>query len=511
MTTKEQITKHALSDLEMFIRLVHPNRVLGNVHKELIKWSYREGAKSHQLWLLPRDHQKSALMAYRVAWEITKNPSIRILYISSTANLATKQLKFIKDILTSDIYSYYWPEMVNKEESKREKWTENEISVDHPKRKENNVRDPTIFTAGLTTGITGLHCDIAVMDDVVVDENAYSAEGRNKVRMQASYLASIAGADSRTWVCGTRYHPLDLYHSMGEMIYETFDSDGNVTGTTALFEIFERQVESNGDGSGEFIWPRHQRSDGVWFGFNREILAKKKAQYADLNRFRAQYYNNPNDLSEASIRPEMFQYYDRQFLSRYDGKWYLKNTRLNVFAAVDFAYSLGTKSDYTCIVVVGVDAYNNYYILDIDRFKTQRISDYFDHILRLFVKWDFRKIKMEVTAAQEVIVKDLKENYIRPHGLVLTVEDFRPTRHEGTKEERMKAILQHRYENRQVYHYRGGNCQILEDELVLDNAPHDDVKDALASCISFAVAPSLSTMSNRPKPVYEGTRFGGFV
>jgi len=513
LSIKDQIREAAEQDLEKFITLVHPNRVLGNVHKELIKWSTREGAKSHQLWLLPRDHQKSALMAYRVAWEITKNPAIRILYISSTANLATKQLKFIKDILTSDIYTYYWPNMVNKEESKREKWTESEISVDHPLRKEQTIRDPTVFTAGLTTGIVGLHCDIAVMDDVVVDENAYTAEGRNKVRLQASYLASIAGADSRTWVCGTRYHPLDLYHSMGEMIYEDFDVEGNILGSVQLFEIFERQVESSGDGTGEFIWPRMQTPDGRWFGFNAQILSKKKSQYADLNRFRAQYYNNPNDLSEASIRPEMFQYYDRKYLAQYDGKWYLKNTRLNVVAAVDFAYSLNRKADFTCIVVVGIDAYNNYYVLDIDRFKTQKISDYFDHILRLHVKWDFRKIRMEVTAAQEVIVKDLKENYLRPHGLALTIDEHRPTSRDGKKEERIEAILQPKYNNRQIYHYNGGNCQLLEEELVMSKPAHDDIKDCLASAVDFLIPPTRSSGMGRTSATVLNfgnvSRFGG--
>jgi hypothetical protein len=159
---KEAIRLKAESDLLAFIKLVHPHRALGAVHEELISWWTRQEAKSHQLVLLPRDHGKSAMVAYRVAWEITKNPAVRILYISSTSNLATKQLKFIKDILTSQIYRRYWPEMVNEEESAREKWTESEIAVDHPLRKKETVRDPTIFTGGLTTGLTGLHCDIAV-------------------------------------------------------------------------------------------------------------------------------------------------------------------------------------------------------------------------------------------------------------------------------------------------------------------------------------------------------------
>src|SRR5690606_27491827 len=131
-TSEDLIRQAALDDLETFIRLVHPQRALATCHIDLIRWWNREDAKSHQLVLLPRDHGKSAMVAYRVAWEITKNPAIRVLYISSTSNLATKQLKFIKDILTSPIYRKYWPEMIHADEQKREKWTETEISVDHP-------------------------------------------------------------------------------------------------------------------------------------------------------------------------------------------------------------------------------------------------------------------------------------------------------------------------------------------------------------------------------------------
>lgn len=508
---RDEIRELAEYSLEAFIRLVHPQRVLGEIHREIIQWWTREEGKSHQLLLLPRDHGKSAMVAYRVAWEITRNPSIRVLYISSTANLATKQLKFIKDILTSEIYRRYWPEMVNFEEAKREKWTETEISVDHPLRKAEAVRDPTVFTAGLTSTITGMHCDIAVLDDVVVRENAYTVDGRDKVQQQYSLLSSIEGADSKEWVVGTRYHPKDLYNDLLQMAVDDYDDEGEVIGSDALYEIFERQVENRGDGTGEFLWPRQQRHDGKWFGFDSKILAKKRAQYLDRIQFRAQYYNDPNDAENASIPRECFQYYDTKHLHRSQGKWFYKAKRLNVFAAVDFAFSLKRKADFTAITVVGVDPDFNYYVLDIARFKTDKISDYFKEILALHQKWDFRKLRAEVTAAQSVIVQDLKQNYIRPHGLALSVEDYRPTRHMGTKEERNEAVLQPRYNNRQIWHYQGGNCQVLEEELVLVNPPHDDVKDCLASCIDSCVAPSATQhQSLQLKPGFgTNSRFGG--
>jgi hypothetical protein len=508
---KDLIREAAEADLVTFIRLIHPNRVLGSVHEELIRWWNREGAKSHQLVLLPRDHQKSAMIAYRVAWEITRNPAIRILYISSTANLADKQLKFIKDILLSDKYRFYWPDMVNADEAKREKWTNSEISVDHPKRKQEIVRDPTVFIAGLTTNIVGLHCDIAVLDDVVVDDTAYTPEGREKVKTQASFLASIGATDSRQWAVGTRYHPQDLYNDFANTTMDVFNDEGDIIDSTNVWEVFERQVESNGDGTGEFLWPSSQRYDGKWFGFSREILAKKKATYYDKTKFNAQYYNNPNDTSTANIDKALFQYYDRKNLVREEGKWFLKGVRLNVFAAVDFAYSVKKEADSTAIVVVGIDGKHNIYILEIERFKSTKISDYFDKILRLHTKWDFRKIRAETTAAQMVIVEDLKQNYFRPHGLALSIDDHRPTK---KKEERIDAILQPRYSNRQIWHYAGGNCEILEEELVLQNPAHDDIKDALASAVEVAVPPSFMGMGgsvSKSRDVTWHPRFGGMI
>lgn len=482
---REERRLEAEADLVSFISLVQPDRLLGSIHREVISWITSPSAKSHRLLLLPRDHQKSAIAGLYAAWRLTQNPSIRILYISSTRNLAIKQLKFIKDILTSDVYTLYWPEMVNKEEAKREKWTEGEISVDHPNRKRDYIRDPSIFTAGLTSNIVGMHADLKILDDVVVQNNAYLEEGRQKVLDQYGYLSSIGGAHDEELAVGTRYHPNDLYSSFLEREVDIYDEYGNVAKSEPLFEVKEYPVESVGDGTGEFLWPRQKSSKGKWFGFDAEILARKRAAYSNRVHFRAQYYNDPQDIDSSPIKRDLFQYYDPNYLSHQNYTWFYKRERLNVAAAVDFAYSTGKKSDSTSIVVVGVDGQRNFYILDIERFKTDKISDYFDRILKLYQKWGFRRIRCEVSVAQQVIVKDLKDNYIRKHGLSLIVEEFRPSRWQGSKEERILAVLEPKYSNRQVWHYPSGNTQTLEEELIFQNPAHDDVKDALASAIDF--------------------------
>jgi len=482
----DEIRRLAELSLPNFIRLIAPGRLLSQCHLDVCDWWDRSEKKSHQLLLFPRDHMKSALVAFRVAWYLTKDPTLRVLYISSTANLAQKQLGFIKAIFESDIHRRYWPDHIIPEEGKRAKWSATEIELDHPLRKKEQIRDPSIFTGGLTTNLVGMHCDIAVLDDVVVHDNAYTEEGREKVRSQYSLLSSIEGADSVEWVVGTRYHPKDLYNDLMNMQQEVFDKEGYNDGYVPIYEVFEKVVETHGD----FLWPRQKRKDGKWFGFDRDILARKKGQYLNRMQFRAQYYNDPNDPDNVPIDSSRFQYYDPKYLTRSMGKWYYKDNRLNVVAAVDFAYSLKNSADYTAIVVVGVDYENNIYVLDIDRFRTDKISDYYEHILQLVHKWDFRKLRAECTAAQSVIVSELKNNYIKPNGISLSVDEHRPTRHQGSKEERMAAILEPRYDNLQMWHWKGGNCFLLEEELQSNNPSHDDIKDALAAACEIAVKPS---------------------
>lgn len=507
--TLDQIRLAAENDLTTFIKLVSPEQVLGQCHDDVCSWWTRGGSKSHQLLLFPRDHGKSRLVAFRVAWELTKDPTLRILYISATANLAEKQLGFIKGILTSDTYSRYWPEHVNRDEGKRVRWTTSEIMLDHPLRKKENVRDPSIFTGGLTTSLTGMHCDIAVLDDVVVYENAYTGEGRNKVKSQYSLLSSIEGANAKEWIVGTRYHPSDLYNDLMQMTEDQYDEDGNKVAEEQIYEVMERAVEDRGDGVGEFLWPQQQRKDGKYFGFNRQILAKKRGQYLDKSQFRAQYYNDPTDPDNVPIESNRFQYYERKHLKQDNGFWFYKDAKLNVFAAVDFAFSLSKKADYTAIVVVGVDSDNNIFVLDIDRFRTDRITEYFEHILQLSTKWSFRKMRAEVTVAQQAIVKQLKE-LVKQHGLAISIDEFRPNKHQGNKEERIAATLEPRYDNMQIWHYRGGNTQTLEEELQSRNPPHDDIKDALASAVDIAVKPFRSIRRDKSNNiVWANNRFRG--
>lgn len=510
-----QIREQALTDLYFFAKLVNPGYMYGRVHRELFSWlqeytlfGQSTDLPSNKLMLLPRAHLKSHAVATWLSWVITRHPEVTALYLSATAELAETQLYAVKNILGSSVYQRYFPEYINPQEGKREKWSATKLSVDHARRKTEGVRDATVATAGLTTNTTGWHADIIVADDLVVPENAYTEEGRTLVSRKASQFTSIRNSGGFTIACGTRYHPKDVYKDWKEQVYDVYDKDGIKVDEAPVWEIKEFAVEEDG----LFLWPRTVRPDGKAFGFNQQILARIRAEYTDRVQYFAQYYNNPNDPGSDRISRDKFQYYDQRFLKKSGDTWYVRGNKLNIYGSVDFAYSLKKTSDYTAIVVIGIDYMGHVYILDIDRFKTDKILEYFNHISDLHTKWNFKKLRAEVSVAQKVIVNGIKD-HVQKSGLRLSIEEFRPTRNEGTKEERIAAALEPKYDALQMWHFEGGWNSVLEEELVLARPAHDDVKDALASAVAIAVAPSRS-MGNAAKALLQNnnlfnSKYGG--
>lgn len=500
----DEIRQAAEKDLYQFARLINPLRVYGDVHKEVFKWLMNL-EKPNQLLLLPRSHMKSHCVAVWCAWWITKNPATTILYLSATSDLAEKQLFAIKQMLDSDIYRRYWPQMTHPDEGKRAKWSSTEIMVDHPVRIREGVRDPTLRAAGLTTTTTGSHADVLVPDDVVVPDNAYTEEGRRKVAAAMSQMASILNTGGIVKACGTRYHPADQYSIWLSQMIQVFNENDEIVGEEPIWDVFERVVEVNGN----FLWPREARDDGKEFGFNRRELARISAMYSDRTQFYAQYYNDPNDPESNRLDHSRFQYYDPIHVKQEGGQWFFKNKKLNVYAAIDFAFSRSKKADYTAIVVVGIDSDGYIYVLDMDRFKTDKIAEYYERVIMLHSKWQFKKLRAEVTIAQSIICNDLKDR-IRQEGMTLAIDEFRPTRNNGTKEERIAAVLEPRYESMTIYHRRGGHTPALEEELLLARPQHDDLKDCLASVVEIAKPPSSrNNFEQRHNVVPFSSRFGG--
>jgi len=503
---KQDIKQLAETDFAFYARLVCPDLCFGDIHDQLFRWLTSTDRDLASLVLLPRGHLKSTVAAIWTSWRITIDPKVRILYVSATSSLAEAQLYSVGQILTSRVYKRYWPNMVDDNKVKRARWNTSEIIVDHPARHNALIRDNTLTAVGIGGNITGRHCDILVLDDLVVPDNVTTADQRNKVASAYSQLASIKDPGAITIAVGTRYHPDDLYQEL--LSLEVYD---HIKGSSRkMYDLFQKQVEDAGDGTGDFIWPRRQAANGAWYGFDANVLAYKKAEYLDKNQFFCQYYNKPNNEATKLIQPEWFQYYDKSQVRFVDGICTVAGKPVLVTAGVDFAFSIKKKTDYSVVAVVGMDADRRVYILDLARFKTEMISGYFAEIERLYLKWGFKRIRMETTTAQQQIVNELKYTYFPNNGILCSIEEHRPNRNHGTKEERIQSTLKPRYEQRVMYHYKGGNCELLEEELRFENPPHDDLKDGLTIAVLAAKPASRQMQSESPNSnVVYHRKFGG--
>jgi hypothetical protein len=79
----------------------------------------------------------------------------------------------------------------------------------------------------------------------------------------------------------------------------------------------------------------------------------------------------------------------------------------------------------------------------------------------------------------------------------------------GTKEERIHAALSPRYENHTIWHYAGGLCEELEQELIQHNPAFDDIKDALASVMGIVRVPYNAARRRKKATIISHPRFGG--
>jgi len=61
-----------------------------------------------------------------------------------------------------------------------------------------------------------------------------------------------------------------------------------------------------------------------------------------------------------------------------------------------------------------------------------------------------------------------------------------------------------------VWHYKGAYTAALEEELMLEKPPHDDIKDALTAAIDVATPPTRRGNKMKKTNVLQfNSRFGG--
>lgn len=170
-------------------------------------WSSPVGGNSYVE--LPRGHSKTATLSLRLAWEIGRNPNIRIKYVGSNEVEASKTVTMIKRILEGDMFSLVFPEI----RRDKDNWGNTALTV---QRSKTALRDPTIEAVPVL-GRAGGRSDLLVFDDICDMRNAVmqpSAREQVKEFVKNNWLATRDRTNlehpPRTWRIGTPYHVADI-------------------------------------------------------------------------------------------------------------------------------------------------------------------------------------------------------------------------------------------------------------------------------------------------------------
>jgi hypothetical protein len=515
--TLDEVRQECLSDLYTYAQVMFPKRYLGDVHRDMFRFFQKSleqvmetGEGDNCCALIPRDHQKSWCIAVTVSWFITKFPHLTCVYVSSNPTLSERQLTIIKNAFQSDTHRELWPDMLNyvkgrtgdMEHKPTGTWTKTEISVDHPDRPKDE-KDPTVSATSAKSTNTGSHFKLCVFDDLVTNENYKSGAEREELKEVYQSFASIATTGSIMWAVGTRYGDDDLYTTWKDLTYDVYDDEGTVVESRPVWKFFERTVETSKmmDGSGNYLWPRQQMPDGNWYGFNRTELSRKKAQMLNLELFYCQYYNTANAVGLEKVSKNHFLYADANKLKNYNGKWWYDDKELTLHCGVDLSFTEGNgkikvKRDFTAISVIAWDKEGYLYVLEQKRFQTNKVEVYYDNLIELQEYWGFREATIESNVGGAIVVSFIQDE-VRRTGGSLVVKGVPSSK---GKAERIELTLEPLYRNQSVFHFKGGLCKQLEEELRLARPSHDDLKDSLYIAVVNSKRPhkgSASFKSNR--------------
>lgn len=456
-----QKAKRGLDDLYFFNKNIvetdpaRRSKLVPHVHGEWSSW-YHSSGKRIKMILVPRGTFKSTFFTVgKSLQKIAANRDERILISNATGSNAERFLGEIKEhLIGNETYLQLYGEMYDK----RLRWNENEIVVSG---RSLGIKEATVTAMGVGGNLVSQHYSTIIADDLVNNENSMTKLQADKVIEWWKQSFSLLDRDGEMIIIGTRWSYYELY--------------------SYILKNLTNEVDYYIKGA--------YNSDGSLY-FPEELSVSKLAELKKLHGsyiFSAFYLNNPVDSESSIIKHSDLRYftYDDSMLRR-----------MAVFSMCDPAVSQATKADYSVIITVGITHSNDWYVLDIRRDKFtvgELINEMFD------VKETWKPINMSI------------ETIGQAQGLIESIEneenhrnEFLPsiyikTRNNVNKQQRIRSILQPRFERAKV-HIREDlpHREVFEEELLnFPKAQHDDIIDPLTDLEDIGFAPDMKDLQSK--------------
>ena len=306
---RPNITNNFLS----FVKYVWPEFIEGSHHKIINKKfnDLAEGKIKRLIINMPPRHTKSEFASYLLpAWMIGKNPKLKIIQATHTADLAIDFGRKTKNLVDQENYRELFPTRLQEDSQAAGKWK--------------TEQGGEYFAAGVGGAITGRGANLLIIDDPHKEQDI-RGDGKSFEKAMNWYTA---GPRQRLQPGGsivivmTRWSTKDVTGQLLKAQSEEGSDQWEVVELPALLP------------DGKPVWPEYWTS---------EELLKTKASIP-VSNWNAQYMQQPTGDEGALIKREWWQDWTAKHPPPLD----------YIIQSYDTAFTKGTKSDYSAITTWGV-------------------------------------------------------------------------------------------------------------------------------------------------------------
>ena len=426
--------------------------------------------------VLPRDHAKSTLAAcavlYRFLFATKERPEF-IAWIGEAQDQATDNLAWIQNhIYENPAIHYYFGDLQG------DKWTKAEFTLANGCRMiAKGTSQRLRGKKQLSTRYTGI-----ILDDFESELNTKTPESRQQIKdwvTAAVYPAIDFDKNGFLWCNGTIVH------------YDSF-----------LNGLVKENIASQKNGE-EFSWDvvtyKALLEDGTPLWPSRwpvKKLEERKQFYIDSGtpaKFYQEYMNqakSPEDevFNEEDISGNLYK--GRVKFQEEANSWYIQfddgsKEYINIYIGVDPASTLGIRNDYSVIMVIGVSANYDYYVIEYWR-KRVLPMECADKIFEIAKQYKpIKRINIETIAYQEML-RDYVFKKSKREGLFLPgIEQGIKNYGQQKKKDRLFEGLQPMFKAGAV-HLKKNMHEFIGELLDFPKGSHDDCIDAFWLSTQFA-------------------------
>lgn len=432
--SRPNITKNFLS----FVKYVWPEFIEGSHHKIINKKfnDLAQGKIKRLIINMPPRHTKSEFASYLLpAWMIGKNPKLKIIQATHTADLAIDFGRKTKNLVDEPSYRELFATRLQEDSQAAGKWK--------------TEQGGEYFAAGVGGAITGRGADLLIIDDPHKEQDI-RADGKAFEKAMNWYTA------------GPRQR---LQPGGSIVIVMTRWSTKDVTG-----QLLKAQSEEGSD-QWEVVELPALLPDGkpVWPEFwTAQELLKTKASIP-VSNWNAQYMQSPTGEEGALIKRDWWRNWEKKYPPKLD----------YIIQSYDTAFTKGTKSDYSAITTWGVfeteeDGQN---IILLDAFKDRYE---FPELRRVayqqYLDWNPDMVIVEAKASGLPLTHELRQ-------MDIPVINFTPSRG-NDKHVRVNSVAP-LFESGKIWapmheHFAQ---EVVEECAAFPYGEHDDYVDSMTQAI----------------------------